>query len=210
MPIYADLTPTAAVAAARRDAASGRDEAWDALDRYLRWHLLTYVNDRRGETAELREALLEAADWSRQEDRTPWQHTWPYLLELLRDEERLPSSTEELRALVNPEGRAAQLLACLAESEDPMRPGDLGDRLGLSKQRVSHLLRKLEASGLIARRKGKGRAVWLCATPRGLEQASRLPRAEGTELAPASGSAPECALWRGVEEPVLGLRAGYH
>jgi len=92
MPVYADLTPDEAVATARRDVEAGRKDAWDALDRYLRWHLLTYLQDRSGEVAEIRDALLEAADWARQESRSPWLHNWPYLLELLRAGEQLPST----------------------------------------------------------------------------------------------------------------------
>ncbi len=200
MPIYADLTPTEAVAAARRDAAADREQAWDALDRCLRWHLLTYLQDRSGEAAELREALLEAADWARQEQRMPFQHNWPYLLELFRDGERLPSTAAGLGALKSPEGRAAQLLALLVESEDPMRPGALAERLGLSPQQVANLGRRLEEAGLIVRHKAKGRATWLFATPRGLDLASHLPRAE--RVAVPWDTAPVTEFWPPGDEPI--------
>lgn len=180
MPVYADLAPNEALAAARRDAAAGQEEAWDALDRYLGWHFLTYLQDRSGEVAQLREVLLEAADWARQEERSPWQYHWPYLLELLRAAERLPSTAGSLRALGGPEGRAAQILTLLADNEEPMRPGEVAERLGLSPQQVTNLGRELEEAGLIVRHKAKGRATWLFATPRGTDLVSRLPRDEGS------------------------------
>lgn len=200
MPVYADLTPDEAVDTARRDVAAGREEAWEALDRYLRWHLLTYLQDRSGEFAELRDALLEAADWARQEERSPWLYNWPYLLELLRASDRLPSTAAGLQALRGPEGRAAQLLAILVDSEEPMRPGELAERLGLSPQQVTNLGRKLEDAGLIVRRKARGRATWLFATPRGIELASHLPRAERPPEPPET--APEYEYWPAAGKPI--------
>lgn len=193
MPIYADLSPTEAVAAARRDVAAQEEGAWEALDRCMRWHLLTYLQDRSGRAPELRDALVKAADWADQEERSPWRYRWPYLLEILRDGERLPSTADAVRAVGGPEGRAAEMLACLVDHEDPMRPGELAERLGLSPQQVTNLGRKLEGAELIVRHKAKGRATWLFATPRGLELSRHLPRAgRGTQ---PEGGAPAYEFW---------------
>ncbi len=64
MRVYADFTPTEAVAAARRDAGAGTEEAWDALDRCLRWHLLAYLQERSGDVGELRETLMSRAGYA--------------------------------------------------------------------------------------------------------------------------------------------------
>ncbi len=184
MYIYTDMSPIEAVAAARRDATTGGDEVWETLDRCLRWHLLTYLQERSGKVTELRDALLDAADWADQEERSPWRHRWPYLLEILRDGERLPSTAEAVQALAGPEGRAAQLLAFLVDNDDPIRPGEISERLGMSPQQVTNLGRKLEEAGLVVRHKARGRATWLFATARGLALADHLPRAEPAAEAP--------------------------
>jgi DNA-binding MarR family transcriptional regulator len=153
---------------------AGQVDAWDSLDCCLRWDLMVYLREDSGEVLELSEALLEAADWARQEERSPWQYYWAYLLELLQDAERRPSMLAALASLLNPEGRADELLALLVDCEEPMRPDDVADRLELSKKQVSKLSDQLERARLIVRRKGKGRATWMFPTPRGMDLVSRF------------------------------------
>jgi len=203
MPVYIDLSPTEAVAAARRDAAAGGDEVWESLDRCLRWHLLTYLQERTGKAAELRDALLGAADWADQEERSPWRHRWPYLLEILRDGERLPSTAEAVQALAGPEGRAAQLLALLVDHDGPIRPSEVAEKLGMSPQQVTNLGRKLEEAGLVVRHKAKGRATWLFATARGLALAEHLTRTK-PEAVETHSLAEPLRLWNyGDAVPVV-------
>ncbi len=205
MPVYADLTPTEALAAARRDAAAGIEDAWSALDRCLRSHLLAYLQERTGDAQELREALLEAADWAREMERSPWQHNWPYLLGILRDGERLPSTATGIDALDRPEGLAARMLALLVENQEPMRPKELAEQLGLKAPHVSNLGKKLEDAGLIFRQKAKGRATWLFATPRGRRLAPVLPLSEQTS--DSRDDAKSCVFWEGFSQTAeLALR----
>lgn len=209
MPIYDEANPIDAVEAARKDATAGDDGAWEALDRSLRWHLLTYVQDRTGELGALRRALLEATDWARKEEASPWGERWQHLLELLRDAESLPSAAGDLALLMAPKGRAAELLAYLAEAEDPVRPSDAAEALGITPQHLSNLSRKLDDAGLIVKHRTDGRATWLYVAPRGLRIARSLPalferpaaaarsRSAGAVKAedPGGGGAPFLSMW---------------
>ncbi len=177
MPIYADLTPQQAVAAARKDAASGGEAAWESLDRTLRRRILAFLQEREGDVAELRQALVEATDWARDEERSPWRECWSYLLELLRDGGRLPPVAADMQGLGTPEGRAAELLAILVEHQRPMRPSELVERMGLrTLQHLSNLSRGLVSAGLVVKQKTKGRATWLYPTPRALRLSPFLRR----------------------------------
>jgi ATP-dependent Lon protease len=177
LPIYADLTPSEAVAVARKDAGSAEEESWESLDRTLRRHLLAFLQEREGDVAELRQALVEATDWARDEEKSPWRERWPYLLELLRDGERLPAVAADARVLGRPEGRAAELLAVLIECEQPMRPSELVEIMGLRTiQHLSNLSRGLVSAGLVVKQKTRGRATWLYPTPRALRLSPFLRR----------------------------------
>ncbi len=202
MPVYMQDTPTEAVAAARRDAAAGKEGVWEALDGCLRWFLITYLQDRRGEVAELRKALVEAASWARSEDRKPWCDSWPYLIGLLHDAETTPAIANDLRALESPTERAAELLAVLLDREDPMRPRELAEALGMSKQQVSNLTRELESADLIVRYKYHGRARWVQATPRALRLAPYIRASQGARIGKEEATdeklAPKVSFWNEV------------
>ncbi len=170
---FLDLTPRQAVE--RAGERPEDPEAWEYLDRYLRWRLLAYLQDREGEVAELRSALVAATKWARSADDTEREAAWRQLLELLRDAERTPATAADLEALRRPKGRAAELLAAVVEPRKPVRPRDLAGQLGMSRQQVGNLSRKLEAAGLIARQRGEGRSSWIFATARGLRLATLLP-----------------------------------
>ncbi len=178
---YLDLAPPQAVELARTEG------DWTYLDRYLRSRVIAYLQNREGEAGELRQAVLAAVRWARAEDQPPWATIWPYMLEILRDAERLPSAADELQVVARPEGRAAEVLAILAESGEPMRPKDVAARLGLSPSHATNLGRDLEKARLIVRRKAGGRATWLFATARGLRLAASWP---GLRPDAGSGKAP--------------------
>jgi len=171
-----DLELPAALTRAREAASSGQTEAWEALDRHLRWHVLRFVQDRTGEIDEIKGALLDACHWAQDEEREPYRYTWPYLLTILRDAGRTPALAAELRAVEDIEGRPAQMLAILAEANRPMRPGELKDEMEISAQNVSNLAGRLEAADLIVRRSAEGRrATWIFLTSRGRKLAALLP-----------------------------------
>ena len=193
---YVDLTPLESYQQARRDVEQGREEAWDALDRHLRWHFMNHVQNRAENLDDLDEALLEAAHWAIREEREPWRTRWSYLLELLTDAEWQPSLAVSLRAI---EGRAAEMLALLVRNTQPLRPSDVSEALGISPQQVSNLGQKLETAGLIVRRKTGGRFTWMFPTPEGRDLAAMLPGFGKGETADAAGG-PEAevsalALW---------------
>ncbi len=171
---FLDLSPSEAITRACEQAAAGDSGVWKYLDRYLRWRLLSYLQDREGDAAELRSAALEAVRRARAEGESRWEAAWTALLELLRDAEQLPATAADLEALQRPGGRAAEMLAVLAAHGEPMRPKELADRLRMQPQQVSNLAGKLEQSGLIVRQK-RGRAIWIFPTARGLRLAPALP-----------------------------------
>ncbi len=196
---YLDLSPPEAVELARSES------DWDYLDRYLRSRFIAYLQNRDGDGQELRAAVLEAVLWAKAEKQSPWVTVWPFMLGLLRDAERLPSTARDLSVLKQPQGRAAEALAVLAAHGGPMRPRDVAARLKISGQHMSNVSRKLEGGGLIARRKAEGRAVWLFATARGLRLAASFPaapRPAAFEQADDPELAPETRPWN---EDVMGL-----
>lgn len=193
---YIDLSPVESLQQARRDVEQGLDEAWDALDRHLRWHFMNHLQNRAENLDSLDEALIEAAHWAIREEREPWRTRWSYLLELMTDAEWQPSLAVSLQAV---EGRAAEMLALLVQDTQPLRPSDVSKVLGISAQQVSNLGQKLEAAGLIIRRKTGGRFTWMFPTPEGRELAALLPGFGKGETAEAdsdrAAEAPALALW---------------
>jgi DNA-binding transcriptional ArsR family regulator len=190
---YVDLPPLVSLKRAREDSSQGRPEAWDALDRHLRWLLVDHLQNRSSNPEELERSLIEASHWAEREQREPWRTRWPYLLELLTDAEGQPSIAVGLQAV---EGRAAEMLALLVRSSQPQRPGDVSKTLGISPQQVSNLGQKLENAGLIIRRRS-GRLTWMFPTPEGHQLAQMLPlvvAAEESQEEPGKGVA-ELALW---------------
>lgn len=170
---YIDLTPKEALSYAREQ--GSQEEAWDYLDRYLRWRLVAYLQQRNGSRTELESAIVTATRWARSAGDTRREASWRQLLELMRDAQRTPADAVDLETLRSPEGRAAEVLAAIARLKQPIRPTDLARQLKMSRQQVGNLARKLEAAGLIARQKGEARASWIFATARGLHLASALP-----------------------------------
>jgi DNA-binding MarR family transcriptional regulator len=68
----------------------------------------------------------------------------------------------------------------------------------ISPQQASNLGQKLEAAGLIVRRKTGGRFTWMFPTPQGRELAGLLPDIEKSEAGSAPPAAAEAApleLW---------------
>ncbi len=194
---YLDLTPPEAVELAQSEA------NWEYLDRYFRSRFIAYLQNRSGDGDELRGAVLEAVLWAKAENRSPWVAVWPFMLGLLRDAERLPSTAEDLGVLKQPEGRAAEALAVLAAHGGPMRPRDVAARIGVSAQHMGNVSRRLEEARLIARRKAEGRATWLFATARGLRLAASFPasvkpaaseRTDDSELAPGTRTWDEAEM----------------
>lgn len=196
-----DLPPLESVERAKAASAEGNAEAWEALDRHLRWCLLDHLQNRSGNETELGEALLQAFYWAEREEREPWATRWPYLLEILRDAERQPALASELRA-VGPEGRTAEVLKILADHPKPLRPTDLVKLTGLSIQQISNLGRKLESAGLIVRHSAGGKATWLVPTGRGFKLAELLPAPTLIEEKEDADSAPKTPLWSRLDEPV--------
>lgn len=170
---YLDLTPLQALERARDAGAAG--EGAEYLERYLRWRLLVYLQDREGDGGELRSVLVAATRWARSEGDAAREASWHGFLELLRDAERTPAAAADLESLRRPAGRAAELLAAVAADQQPARPKDLAEELGMSRQQVGNLSRQLEAAGLIDRQRGEGRSSWIFATARGLRLAASLP-----------------------------------
>jgi DNA-binding MarR family transcriptional regulator len=192
---FIDYRPSEAVSKARDLAAQGHEDAWDALDRHLRWHLMNHVQNRTEDLDDFRGALLEACHWADREEREPWRTRWPYLLELMTDADRQPSLATGLQAV---EGRAAEMLALLAGASEPLRPSDVSDAMGISPQQASNLGQKLEAAGLIVRRKTGGRFTWMFLTPQGRELAGLLPGIDKSAAAsapPAAAEAEPLELW---------------
>jgi DNA-binding MarR family transcriptional regulator len=204
--LFVDQTPSEAVAQARELAAQGRDDAWEALDRHLRWHVIRWIQDRPEAVEELRRALLNAYHWAARAERAPWGKHWSYLLEILRDAEQQPALAADLEAVGSAEGRAAELLAVLARQAKPLRPSDLSEEMRITIQQVSNLGRKLEEASLIIRRAGSGKATWFVLTPRGVRLAEILKTATPSpaEQADSGDLAPELTLWNGraLEQPV--------
>jgi len=171
--VFTDLQPPEAVARAREAVAAGRTEAFAALDRHLRWHLVNHLQNRTEDADQLLDALLAACHWVKREGPEPWSIVWPYLLELFEDAASQPSLAVDLDAV---EGRAAEMLALLARAGRPLRPSKLQEQMGLtSLQQVSNLGNKLEKAGLIVRRRSGGKATWIFPTPRGSALAAKLP-----------------------------------
>jgi DNA-binding MarR family transcriptional regulator len=192
---FLDLSPQEAFEHFRERAAEEGRDAWKNLDRYLRWRLVVYLQDREGNAGELRRATLAAARWARAEGEEGWEASWTQHLEILRDAERTPATAAELDVLRRPEGRSAELLALLVENGEPMRPKELSERLGVSPQQVTNLGRQLEEARLIVR-EGEGRARWFVPTARGFRLAEALPSPTPTAvLAEAEDLAPETPLW---------------
>lgn len=190
---YLDFSPREALELARSEA------DWEYLERYLRSRVVAYLQNREGDSGELRSAVLGAVQWARSEDREPWATIWHYMLQILQDADRLPALAEDLRTVRRPEGRAAQVLSVLAEAGRPMRPKEVAARLGIGSSHMTNLGRDLEKARLIVRQKAGGRATWLFATARGLRLAASWPglRPEvrsRTEL-DESNQAPETSTW---------------
>jgi len=170
--VFVDLQPREAVGRARELVAAGQSEALEALDLHLRWHLVNYIQNRDEDVDGLLAALLEACHWVKREGRGPWNLLWPYLLELLEGAKAQPSLAEGLEAV---EGRAAEVLGLLVQHGKPLRPTEISDKLKLSIQQVSNLGQKLEAAGLIVRRRSGGKATWIFPTARGTSLVKKLP-----------------------------------
>jgi DNA-binding MarR family transcriptional regulator len=185
---YIDLSPLESYQQARRDVEQGLEEAWDALDRHLRWHFMNHIQNRAENLDNLDEALLEAAHWAIREEREPWRTRWSYLLELMTDAEWQPSLAISLRAV---EGRAAEMLVLLVQDTQPLRPSDVSKALGISPQQFSNVGQRLEAAGLIVRRKTGGRFTWMFPTVEGRELAGLLPGVSQASSAPASAEPAE-------------------
>lgn len=204
--LFIDLQPSEAVSRARELAAQGREDAWEALDRHLRWHVIRWIQDRSGDLEALRGAMLDAHHWAARQEREPWRQRWSYLLEILRDAEQQPGLAADLEAAGAVEGRAAEILSLLALRGRPLRPNDLVDEMGLSIQQVSNLGKRLADADLITRRQLSGRATWFVLTPRG----SRLVELLGRTKVPISEPeelAPEVNPWNGtaLAEPVAAI-----
>lgn len=199
--IFTELTPTEAVRQARQAVSNGQEEAWEVLDRTLRWRLVAHLKDRSVDPDEIEAALLEAAHWARRKDQSPWCHLWPYLLEILEAAEHQPGVAQDLEAI---EGRAAELLAFMLRHGKPVRPSDLCGWTGLSKQQVSTLGRKLEEADLIVRRSGEGRATWFFATPRARKMEPLLPRSRPSAEPPPAEQESGLRVWsaEAIGEPV--------
>lgn len=188
---FVDVQPEEAVVQARELVAEGHEEALEALDRHLRWHLLNHVQNRAEDPERLLAALLDACHWAKREKREPWDLLWAYLLEIFEDARSQPSLAECLEAV---EGRAAEMLSLLVHHGKPMRPTELKDKRGLSIQQVSNLGHRLEAAGLIVRRRSGGKATWLFPTARGLALATKLPALPESTVSDPD-SAPEDSFW---------------
>jgi DNA-binding MarR family transcriptional regulator len=190
---YLDLSPLEAVELAQAET------DWEYLDRYLRSRFIAYLQNRSGDRRELRSAVLKAVLWAKAQEQAPWVTVWPFMLGLLRDADRLPSTAQDLGVLKQPEGRAAEVLAVLAAHGGPMRPRDVALELGLSPQHIGNVSRRLEEGGLIARHRAEGRATWMFATARGLRLAAAFPAARRSGAASASSGdrdlAPETRPW---------------
>ncbi len=171
MPIHSDICPLEAVKEARRDAAEGQSDAWEVLDRVLRWHVLRALSDGQHVAVTLSDAFLDAIDWARSSRKMPWAHTWPALFDLLRDGDRSPSLAKGLRAL---EGRAAEILSYLAARNGPARSMRLKESLKISQSEMTKLLQRLETARLLVTRDGNGHTRWVVATPRGIELGKHL------------------------------------
>jgi len=204
--LFVDQPPVEAVARARELAAQGRNDAWEALDRHLRWHVIHWIQDRPGDVEALRRALLDAHHWAARAEQEPWTYLWSYLLEILRDAEQQPALAADLEAVGSAEGRAAELLAVLARQGKPLRPSELSEEMQISMSQVSNLGRKLEEASLICRRAGTGKASWFVLTPRGVRLAEilRPTTPSQPEQAESGDLAPEVPLWNGreLERPV--------
>ncbi|HKI04382.1 MAG TPA: MarR family transcriptional regulator [Thermoanaerobaculia bacterium] len=198
---FVDLSPTESVERAQQAVAEGHTDAWGALDRHLRWSLISHLQNRTENQDALGVALLQASRWADHEEREPWATRWAYLLELLRDADRQPALASELRA-VGPEGRAAEMLRILVDHPNPLRPTELVERMGLSIQQISNLGRKLETAGLISRRSSGGKAIWLLPTARGFKLGELLPAPSPLSKEEEIDEAPETSFWQKLDEPV--------
>jgi len=196
--LFVDLHPSEAVARARELTGQGREDAWEALDRHLRWHVIRWIQDRSGDTEELRGAVLDSHHWAAREGQEPWRQRWSYLLEILRDAEQQPGLAADLEAAGSVEGRAAEILSILALRGKPLRPNDLVEEMGLSMQQISNLGKRLADAGLITRRQLSGRATWFLLAPRGVRLVKLLERtAPATAEEPESADlAPEIHFWK--------------
>lgn len=173
-----DCGPIQAVTRALAKADLG-EEVLPCLDRALRWHLIQCLQDRATDAVQLRRALQLASNAALRRRWDPWQHHWPYLMEILRDSERSPSAAGERDAI---SGRAGELLLFLVDSGNK-RKQDVIQGLGMKEQQISNLTSRLEKEGLVVRQK-LGREAWLYPTSRGfkvartLSRVKRRPRAE--------------------------------
>ena len=190
--LFVDSHPSEAVSQARELVSQGREDAWEALDRHLRWHVVHWIQDRAAEVERVREALLDAWRWAERSEKDPWRQRWSFLLEILRDAEQQPGLAADLEAVG---GRAAEMLAILVDRANPLRPNDLVKEMGISIQQISNLGRRLEDAGLIVRR-SSGKATWFFLTPRGTRLAEILgkPVPVSSEEDP-SDLAPEMSFW---------------
>ncbi len=173
MVLDASGAPAELVDEARSRAEAGEAGAFQALDRELRKHVLRCLQD--GRPAEpVEEALERALWWADGQRAAPWRARWEQLIELLEDGQQLPSRAADLQA-VAPSGRAAEVLQALARLGGPVRRESLREAVGVSQAHLSNLLGKLERAGLVTRRKGVGREVWVLLAPRGREVLELLP-----------------------------------
>jgi DNA-binding MarR family transcriptional regulator len=193
----------------------GEEDAWEALDRHFRWHLLEHLLNHSGKPAELGEAVLQASLWARRNRKDSWRDRWSYLLQILEGAARHSSLAGDVQALGAAEGRAAEMLSILLQHRKPLRPSDLVERMRLSMQQVSNLGRKLEEAGLIVRQSLlAGRHTWYSATPRAESLQDRLPGSlpiaeQHKALSPTAPARPKAALPAPAapEIPLWNLRA---
>lgn len=188
-PVDPHSSPSEAIARART---SEHPRIVEGLDRYFRFKVLDFLQNRRGDAVELGRALADAIRWARgRRDEARDQH-WTVLLSMVRDAAEVPSMAEEQRLLT---GRAAEVLRVVTEHPDGVRPKEVRDRLGLSPQQVSNLARELEQQGLVARH-GSGNRTWILPTRRGTEMIESIPPSSGD--ASAEDLAPALKFWPGV------------
>lgn len=148
----------------------------EALDRRLRAETLKVLLD--GAPAEsIQAALADVALWA-QGHQDLWHARWSYLLGLLNDAARTPSTAADAALVLDPDSRGADVLRLLLKRQT-LPNTRLVDELGISKSQLSNLLKRLEDAHLIKRRKldtdGRKRAVLLTARGRRVANTCAAP-----------------------------------
>jgi DNA-binding MarR family transcriptional regulator len=95
-------------------------------------------------------------------------------------------------------GTPLAVLKALARSDGHDRPGDLATATGVAPSVVSRVLARLEADGLVVRRRDEldARACHIALTDSGREHLTRVQREAAAMLAPALGAIPTKDLRR--------------